>query len=206
MTHQVPKTVADATLLAVHEHGLERLTYADVARHADVPVPEVTRLAESPAALAAAAMQQSYEDWRDQVPAWLPIPGGGSLAEGLTGILRETFRHLEDPSFLRLGHLLMLQPHPEEPADDDGPAPDPRATFLDFRARAEDEFTAWFRHAIDRDPTIGPQERGADRMCARLVLLAIDGFVIGHHLEGGDHDADSYRTMVVGVVVGGLRA
>lgn len=206
---RVPSALADATLLAVHEHGLDRLSFEHVARHAHVPVEEVAGLAETPAVLAAAAMEQSYEDWRDLVPAWLPIPEGGSLAEGLTVILRETFRHLDTPGFLELGHLLMLQPHRPEESDeddeDDEPPADPRSTFLDFRGRAEDEFTAWFRHAIDRDPTIGPQERGTDRLCARLVLLAIDGFVTSYRIEGVD-DADSYRALLVAVVVAALRS
>ncbi len=207
----IPVGIADATMLAVHEHGLEDLTFEHVARHADVPLPEVERLAATPGALAGAAMEQSYEDWRDQVPAWLPIPEGGSLAAGLTAILRDTFRDLKDPDFLRLGHLLLLQPHEdpatqEEPGDRRGPSqPGPRATVLDFRARAEAEFTAWFRHAIDRDPTIGPQQEGTDRLCARLVLLAIDGFVTGHRIDG-DTDPDVYRAMLVEVVVAALRA
>lgn len=204
---RLPSAIADATLLAVHEHGLDLLSFEQVARHADVPVDDVSAHAATPAVLAAAAMEQSYEDWRDHVPAWLPIPEGGSLGEGLTAILRETFRHLDEPGFLELGHLLMLQPHRQESADedeDDAPA-DPRTTFLDFRGRAEDEFTAWFRHAIDRDPTIGPQERGTDRLCARLVLLAIDGFVTGYRIEGTD-DADSYRALLVDVVVAALRS
>lgn len=211
-THQqIPSGIADATLLAVHEHGLEELTFDHVARHAGVPLPEVERLAETPGGLAGAAMEQSYEDWRDQVPAWLPIPEGGSLAEGLTTILRDTFRGLEDPDFLRLGHLLLLQPHeepvvPEQPRDPTVPRPpDPRATVLDFRARAEAEFTAWFRHAIARDPTIGPQQEGTDRLCAQLVLLAIDGFVTGHRIER-DTDPDVYRAMLVEIVVAALRA
>jgi AcrR family transcriptional regulator len=210
----IPAGIADAALLAVHEHGLEDLTFEHVARHADVPLPEVERLATTPGALAGAAMEQSYEDWRDQVPAWLPIPEGGSLAEGLTAILRDTFRDLKDPDFLRLAHLLMLQPHgasadtnetrAERPPVTPG-EPGPRETILGFRARAEAEFTAWFRHAIDRDPTIGPQQEGTDRLCARLVLLAIDGFVTGHRIEG-DTDPDVYRAMLVEVVVAALRA
>lgn len=206
---RLPSNIAAATLLAVHEHGLDLLSFEQVARHAHVTVAEVAGLAARPRDLAAAAMEQSYEDWRDQVPAWLPIAEGGSLGEGLTTILRETFRHLDEPGFLQLGHLLMLQPHrqgsADEDEDDDDAPTDPRTTFLDFRARAEDEFTAWFRHAIDRDPTIGPQERGTDRLCARLVLLAIDGFVTGHRMEGYD-DADSYRALLVGVVVAALRS
>ena len=138
----IPSGIADATLLAVHEHGVEDLTFEHVARHAGVPLPEVARLAPTPGALAGAAMEQSYEDWRDQVPAWLPIPEGGSLAEGLTTILRDTFRDLKDPDFLRLGHLLMLQPHENpatrwQPADRTGDPgePGPRETVLAFRAR-----------------------------------------------------------------------
>lgn len=211
-THaHIPPGIADATLLAVHEHGVEDLTFHQVARHAGVSVAEVEGLAATPGALAGAAMEQSYEDWRDQVPAWLPIPEGGSLAEGLTTILRDTFRDLEDPDFLRLGHLLMLQPHApvEDTPDVDDPVtagqPGPRATILGFRARAEAEFTAWFRHAIDRDPTIGPQQEGTDRLCARLVLLAVDGFVTGHRIEGNT-DPDVYRSMLVEVVVAALRA
>jgi AcrR family transcriptional regulator len=214
VAEHIPPGIADATLLAVHEHGVEDLTFEHVARHADVPLPEVARLAPTPGALAGAAMEQSYEDWRDQVPAWLPIPEGGSLAEGLTAILRDTFRDLKDPDFLRLGHLLLLQPHASSggvhATRTDGHAgsvgePGPRETILGFRARAEAEYTAWFRHAIDRDPTIGPQQEGTDRLCARLVLLAIDGFVTGHRIEG-DTDPDVYRAMLVEVLVAALRA
>ncbi len=206
----LPATIADAALLAVHEHGVEHLTFEHVARHADLPVAEVEALATTPAALAAGAMEQSYEAWRDQVPAWLPIPEGGSLAEGLTAILSETFRHLESPGFLQLGHLLMLQAHPVDFEDSDDSdeaeaAPDPRSTFLEFRGHAEDEFTAWFRHAIERDPTIRPQQHGTDRLCARIVLLSIDGFVAGHRIDGGT-DPDTYRAMLVDVVVSALRA
>jgi AcrR family transcriptional regulator len=214
---RIPFDIADATLLAVHEHGIDELSFEHVARHADAPVRYVARLAATPRALAAAAMEQSYEEWRDQVPAWLPIPEGGSLAEGLTAILRDTFRGLEKPGFLKLGHLLMLQAHPGDEMDTDprpepslatgiGPdtAEDPRTRFLTFRARAEDEFTAWFRHAIERDPSIPPQPEGTDRTCARLVLLAIDGFVTSHRIEG-DADADAYRAMLVEVVVSALR-
>lgn len=203
-TAPLPAAIADAALLAVHEHGVEHLSFDHVARQAGVPVADVEPLAPSPAALAAGAMEQSYEEWRDQVPAWLPIPDGGSLAEGLTAILRDTFRHLESPGFLRLGHLLMLQAHPVE-ADQGESLPDPRSTFLEFRGRAEDEFTAWFRHAIERDPTIGPQRQGTDRLCARVVLLSIDGFVTGHRIDGGS-DPDTYRAMLVDVVVSALRA
>jgi hypothetical protein len=202
---RVPTGIADATLLAVHEHGLERLTFDCVAQHAGVPVSQVEVLTDSPASLASAAMAQSYEDWRDQAPAWLPIPEGGSLAEGLTEILRDTFRHLADPGFLSVGHLLMLQPHPEEDGEGVPDAAHPRKVFLELREQAEHEFTAWFRHAIERDPTIRPQEQGTDRMCARLVLLAIDGFVTGHRLDG-DTDPDAYRAMLVDVVVSALRA
>lgn len=210
---RIPFDIADATLLAVHEHGIDELSFEHVARHADAPVRYVARLAATPRALAAAAMEQSYEEWRDQVPAWLPIPEGGSLADGLTAILRDTFRGLEKPGFLKLGHLLMLQAHPDDAADTDprteqvGPetAEEPRTRFLTFRARAEDEFTAWFRHAIEHDPSIPPQPDGTDRTCARLVLLAIDGFVTSRRIEG-DADADAYRAMLVDVVVSALRA
>jgi AcrR family transcriptional regulator len=203
----LPATIADATLLAVHEHGVERLTFEHVARQADVPLEDVRSLAPTPAALAAGAMEQSYEAWRDQVPAWLPIPDGGSLADGLTTILRDTFRHLQSPGFLQLGHLLMLRAHTSEPdeveqADD---VPDPRSTFLQFRGHAEDEFTAWFRHAIERDPTLGPQQRGTDRLCAQIVLLSIDGFVAGHRIDGGA-DPDAHRAVLVDIVVSALRA
>ena len=207
---RVPDVIADATLLALHEHGVDALTFEHVARHAGVAVARVEGLAPTPASLAGVAMEQSYEDWRDQVPAWLPIPEGGSLADGLTAILRDTFRYLKDPDYLRLGHLLMLQPHPDdEDLVDGGQAPGarpgPRATVLELRARAEAEFTAWFRQAIDRDPTIGPQPSGTDRLCAGLVLLTIDGFVTGHRIEG-DTDPDVYRALLVEVVVGALRA
>lgn len=204
----IPPAIADATLVAVHEHGVEALTFAHVGRQAGVPETEVESIAATPAALAAHAMEQSYEAWRDQVPAWLPIPEGGSLAEGLTGTLRDWFRHLDSPDFLKLGHLLMLQQHTPEPDDAAHalePVADPRTTFLEFRGHAEDEFTAWFRHAIERDPTIGPQERGTDRMCARLVVMAIDGFAAAHRIDGGS-DPDAYRAILVDVVVSALRA
>ena len=77
--------------------------------------------------------------------------------------------------------------------------------MVQLRDQAEDEFTAWFRQAIERDPTIEPQERGADRLCARLVILAMDGFVLGRHL-GSAVGPDDFRAMLVEVVMGALRS
>lgn len=202
--NRLPRALADATLLAVHEHGVGDLTFEHVAAHAGVPVGKVTGLAASPAGLAGVAMDQVYEEWRDRVPAWLPIPVGGSLAAGLTEILRDTFRGLAD--LPPVGHLLMLQPH--SPVDDvPAGALDPRTVVMNFRAHAEDEFTAWFRQAMERDPTIGAQPQGTDRLCARLIILAMDGFATVRRIEAqADPDPDAYRATLVRVVVEALRA
>ncbi len=204
---KIPGVIAHATLLASHEHGPDPLTFEVVARLAGVPVAEVAGYAETPQRLTQIAMRQGYEAWRDSVPAWEPIPRGGSLALGLTGILGETWRRLDVPDFV-FGLLLLLRPHEQPEAgadaepDEEG---DARSTVIQLRSQAEDEFTAWFRQAIDRDPGITPQERGADRLCARLVILAIDGFVLGRHL-GSDLEADVFRAALVNVVSAALRS
>lgn len=211
----IPRLVAHATLLAAHEHGPQSLTFEVIAHLAHRPVAEVAALAESPAALAQETMRQGYEQWRDSVPSWQPIPPGGSLERALTGILRDTWHGLDAPDLV-LGELMLLQPAvladsagagAAVPAGVPGatPAPDARSTVVQLRAQSEDEFTAWFRQAIERDPAIGPQERGVDRLCARLVILAMDGFVLGHHL-GSPVPPDDFRAMLVEVVMGALRS
>lgn len=206
----IPRLVAHATLLAAHEHGPQALTFEVIADLAHCPVAEVARLAESPAALARETMRQGYEQWRDSVPSWQPIPPGGSMERELSTILRDTWRGLDVPDLL-LGQLMLLQPgvladasEPEDPLDV-SPVLDARSTVVQLRDQAEDEFTAWFRQAIERDPTIGGQERGTDRLCARLVILAMDGFVLGRHL-GSAVGPDDFRAMVVEVVMGALRS
>lgn len=205
----IPRPVAHATLLAAHEHGPHSLTFEVIADLAHRPVAEVARLAESPEALARETMRQGYEQWRDSVPSWQPIPPGGSLERELSAILRDTWRGLDVPDLL-LGQLMLLQspvladaPEPEEPLDASA-VPDARSTVVQLRDQAEDEFTAWFRQAIERDPTVGPQERGTDRHCARLVILAMDGFVLGRHL-GSPVGPDDFRAMLVEVLMGALR-
>ena len=199
----IPDLVAEAALLAVHERGWERLTFDDIAQHAGVSVDKVQPLAHDAPALVRAAVEQTYEGWRDEVPAWLPIPEGGSLSVGLQDILRATWRQVQSPGVPRLGHLLLLQTHAGETdgADDSSP----RTVIAGFRAYAEDEFTAWFRQAIARDPSIGPQALGTDRLCAPLVILAFDGLLLATRLDG-HADPDAFRRMLVGIVVGALQA
>ncbi len=199
----IPDLVAEAALLAVHERGWEELTLDDIAQHAGVSVDKVQSLALDAPSLVRAAVEQTYENWRDEVPAWLPIPEGGSLAEGLQDILRTTWRQVQAPGVPRMGHLLLLQTHTGETdgADDSSP----RTAIAGFRASAEDEFTAWFRQAIARDPSIGPQALGTDRLCAQLVILAFDGLLLGSRLDG-QVDPDAFRRMLVGIVVGALQS
>lgn len=212
-TGHIPRLVAHATLLAAHEYGPRSLTFEVVAHLAHRPVAEVAALAESPAALAQETMRQGYEQWRDSVPSWQPIPPGGSLERALTGILRDTWHGLDAPDLV-LGELMLLQPAvladsaeagAARTAEVGAPATDARSTVVQLRDQSEDEFTAWFRQAIERDPAIGPQERGTDRLCARLVILAMDGFVLGRHL-GSPTRPDDFRAMLVEVVMGALRS
>ncbi len=216
---EIPAAILHATLLGSHQRSADSLTFEVIAEIAGVPASTVEQHAETPQELVRKALRQGYEEWRDSVPTWQPIPPGGSLAAGLTGILRDTWRGLDVPDFA-LALLLLLRPdeqqEPVEPEPDpvvevgatlgrgDDPA-DARGTVVMLRTQAEDEFTAWFRQAIERDPAIGPQELGIDRLCARLVILCLDGFVLGRHL-GSPLEPDDFRAMLVNVVVAALHA
>ncbi|WP_457190499.1 TetR/AcrR family transcriptional regulator [Nocardioides sp. P5_E3] len=142
--------------------------------------------------LLAEVVDQSYEEWYADQPAWDLPADGTAWDDELRGHLAQSMGSLATrPIFLRLGyHLLLLR-------RDDPPAA--RARFVDVRARARGAIADWLTGAIpDAGAMPGP---------ASMLLMALsDGLFFSNQLDTPPSDAALFSDLVTRVLAAGARA
>lgn len=158
------KRIIKATLEVASKLGYDGTTLGRVTKRAKVPMSSIYWHFANKDELLAAALRQSYEQWRRRAPKEYP-DSSGPLAERLVAHLFVR-RHLtKRPPYWHLGLMLALEQRAEEPAA--------RAEFRTIRAEAVDQFRRWWANALDL-----PQDSETPAVLGQLTLAALDGLFI----------------------------
>lgn len=174
------------------ESGYEGATISRICARAGLPASSLYWHFKDKDDLFAAVVERSYQEWTVGQPAWLAPEAGVPWDEELRSHFATTLMSLQDePSFLRIGHLLLLL-HRAEP-------PSGRARFVSVRRRQQLIMSHWFRDALDLSAD-------ASDLFALLTMVLFDGLFFSGQLDVPSWDAVVMSQLLVGVLAGAVDA
>ena len=173
------------------ECGYEGTTISKVTKRSGLPASSVYWFFRDKDHLIAEVLRHSFDRWIARQPPWEHDPRDGrGVAEGLRAILSTSVRSLtEQPDFLRIGHMLLLETRAVEP--------EARQYFLNTREAVTTSIAAWFMSYFDAELRARRPELAID--LARVVVAATDGLFLAHQV-GEEWDADDFVAILVAIV------
>lgn len=119
--------------------------------------------------LLAAALEHSYERWREVGPPWRSELPDAALPETLHQRLEHAaVAFVLQPEFWRLGLMLALEHRIKEPAA--------RRRYLEVRANTLDALVDWYTRILERE---GCDDVESARTLARFHHAVMDGIFVG---------------------------
>lgn len=156
------------------EHGYQGTTISRVCRRAGLPGSSVYWFFKDKDELLAAVVQHSYERWRAGRSPHSPVPPGVSWAEALRERNLANWAALGDnPNFLRLGLLLLLERRESSPTG--------RDIFQGIRRHTLALNAEWFSRALPA-PLIAERPTLPDHL-AQLMMALSDGLLISLQID-----------------------
>ncbi|MEM7002818.1 MAG: TetR/AcrR family transcriptional regulator [Pseudomonadota bacterium] len=183
--------ILDAAVLIATERGYEGTSMALVSKRSGLPASSIYWHFKNKDDLIAAVIERSFGDWLQALTEVAPPPEGHSEEDFVAFQAAQLTHSLEAaPDFLRLGLMLALEHHPEDPTA--------RRTFLEVRSQAMANSVASYARAF---PEFDQQE--LEQLASFTIALA-DGFFVSRQVDDAAHDLlgrqDLYQAAVLGVV------
>lgn len=183
------KLLAAAAEVAA-ESGYEGATISRICARAGLPASSLYWHFRDKDDLLAAVVEHSYQEWAAHQPTWLTPPDGASWQQELRADLAVSLQSLQDvPTFLRLGHLLLLLRRDPPPAG--------RDRFVAVRRRHRLIMATWLREAL------GVPSELAERFAA-LVMLMSEGLFFSGQIDTPAWDAAEMADLLVATLTGAL--
>lgn len=181
--------ILSATLEIAAERGYDGTSVALVTERTGLAASSIYWHFGSKDELLAAALEYSYERWREVGPPWRAELPDTPLAETLhQRIEHAATAFVLQPEFWRLGLMLALERRLKEPAA--------RRRYLEVRANTLDNLTDWYTRIIERE---GRDVDAAPRLLASFHHAVMDGLFVAARTNPG---LDS--TWIVKAVAAGL--
>jgi AcrR family transcriptional regulator len=181
----------DAAAEIAAERGYRGTTISRVCARAQLPVSSVYWFFADKDDLICDVVQHSWEQWLAAQPRWDPPSAGTSWTEALTEILDGSVTSLTDaPTFLRIGHMLMLEQPPGEIAA--------RDRFLQIRRGTEDAIRSWFEASLPRD-AVAVQPLLPHALALALIAFT-DGYFLGVQIDDNEPAVTEFVDLVVDVL------
>lgn len=186
--------ILDATIEIAALRGYHGTSIAMVSKHSGLPASSIYWHFTSKDHLFAAVIERSFEAWIRSTRAAPPRRSGNRVRADMRANMRAQVAALvTNPEFLRLGLLLSLEQHPDEPTA--------RSMFLEVRKRSLAAIVGSFRRALAES---GVTDRGFSRRLAVLTMAAADGLFIANQIDPGSTDLatefDLLATMIEGLI------
>jgi AcrR family transcriptional regulator len=166
--------ILDATIEIASQRGYQGTSIAQVSKQSGLPASSIYWHFKDKDDLFAAVIARSFEQWLSQTSQLATPAPGQSLRDHFKANLRAQAKDLtNNPEFLRLGLMLSLEEHPNEPSA--------RQMFLQVRKKALDALINSFHEAFRAAK--GKPDLPAARRAAILVMAAADGLFIAAQID-----------------------
>ncbi|NND74460.1 MAG: TetR/AcrR family transcriptional regulator, partial [Ilumatobacter sp.] len=179
--------ILDAAAEIAGERGYEGTSISRVSERSGLPASSIYWHFKNKDELIAAVIDRSFHSWVSSMHPVADTPTSSSGADALRDSLRRTGKTLgQNPDFLRLGLMLILERRPDEPTA--------RQKFLDVRRATLD-------NAQQMYATLFPELATTDHArLAALTIAAADGILIGHEI--GDLDMTESFDLLTAAMLG----
>ncbi|WP_461144989.1 TetR/AcrR family transcriptional regulator [Salinifilum aidingensis] len=167
------REVLDAAAAVAGERGYEGTSIAAVSARCGLPVSSIYRHFKDKDELIAAVIERSFHTWLATVT--LPDEVADTSKDRVVELARDVAGALlEAPGFLRLGLMLALERHPEDPSA--------RTVFLQLRGTAHRHFADIVREV---EPSL---DEHAVQLLTTYAVAATDGLFIAKEVGGDSVD------------------
>ncbi|MDX6739655.1 helix-turn-helix domain-containing protein [Actinocorallia sp. A-T 12471] len=148
------------------ERGYDGTSVALVTKRSGLPASSVYWHFGSKDELLAEVVEHSYREWLPALNRWTPPEPGIDRVAYLRSALQDAGKSFADqPEFMRLGLMLLLERRVEEPAA--------RARFKRIRTEMLDSMSAWWGAVLPDDAVAARPD--LPRSLAQLNMAAADG-------------------------------
>ncbi|SEG66036.1 DNA-binding transcriptional regulator, AcrR family [Thermomonospora echinospora] len=148
------------------ERGYDGTSVALVTKRSGLPASSVYWHFGSKDELLAEVVEHSYRQWLPRKARWAPPEPGTDRVAYLRDALRQAGASFADqPEFMRLGLMLLLERRAEEPAA--------RVRFKRIRAEMLDAMSEWWEAMLPEE--VNASHPHLPRMLAQLNMAAADG-------------------------------
>ena len=186
--------ILDATIEIAALRGYHGTSIALVSKHSGLPASSIYWHFKSKDDLFAAVIERSFDAWlQSTVLPSMQRPEGEAVqgVERLRSNMREQAKALViNPEFLRLGLLLSLEQHPDEPTA--------RSMFLEVRKRSLEVLVGAFGKVLVEAE--GVRDAGLARRLAMLTMAAADGLFIAHQIDPQSIDLSAEFDLLASMV------
>ncbi len=166
--------ILDAAAEIASLRGFHGTSIAEVCKRSGLPASSVYWHFSNKDHLLAAVIQRSFDSWLAGVMrTGLRAPGADLGDHLVSSMRRQALGLIQSPEFIRLGLMLALEQHPNEPTA--------RALFLQIRERALDLVANSLEQMISE--VRGRADAKLARRLGRLVLAAADGVFIAYQVD-----------------------
>ncbi len=180
--------ILDATIEIAALRGYHGTSIALVSKHSGLPASSIYWHFKSKDDLFAAVIERSFDAWLQSTT--LASARADQDGDRLRTNMREQARALlVNPEFLRLGLLLSLEQHPDEPTA--------RSMFLEVRKRSLKAIVAAFGKTLAE---AGVSDVVLARRLATLTMAAADGLFIAHQIDPKSTDLHAEFDLLASMV------
>ena len=174
--------ILDATIEIAALRGYHGTSIALVSKHSGLPASSIYWHFTSKDHLFAAVIERSFDAWMQSTQLTATRKKGDHLRWNMR---EQATALVTNPEFLRLGLLLSLEQHPDEPTA--------RSMFLEVRKRSLDAIVQGLRRTLAEARVT---DRGFARRLAILTMAAADGLFIAHQIDPESTNLAAERELV----------
>lgn len=166
--------ILDATIEIASQRGYHGTSIAAVSRLSGLPASSIYWHFKNKDDLIAAVIQRSFDSWSNTATqVSLRRPGVGPREHLVSSMRSQAAALVADPEFLRLGLMLALERHPQEPSA--------RAMFLQVREQSFAVLVEAFDRVIVE--LHGTADGALARWIATMAMAAADGLFIAQQVD-----------------------
>lgn len=178
-----------AAAASAAEFGYRGTTIAHISRLSGLPPGSIYWHFKDKAHLFSEMVRFSWREWESAQEPWAAPGEGQTWQEALSNILSQSVASLVDaPTFIRVGHLLVLENLGEIEAVDG---------FLAARSEARAIVGRWFSDHVLAADSADPADI---YVITELIIMITDGFFLTAHLEPRDANVDNFVSLTVDII------